>query len=130
VIVVDASTILEVLLRTQAVAAVERRIFDPDETLHAPHLIDLEVVQVLRRYATTRQVAPARCHAALDDLMDFPLNRYAHDFMLPRIWELRANLTAYDAAYVALAEALDAPLLTCDRRLAAAPGHHARIEFV
>lgn len=129
-IVVDASAVLEVLLRTPAAAAVEGRVFDPGETLHAPHLLDLEVVQVLRRYATTGEVAPDRCRAALGDLADFPLNRYPHDFILPRIWELRANLTAYDAAYVALAEALDAPLLTRDQRLAAAPGHHARIELV
>ena len=67
---------------------------------------------------------------ALSDLADFPLHRYGHEFMLPRIWELRDNLTAYDAAYVALAEALDAPLLTRDARLAAAPGHRARIEVV
>jgi len=130
VIVVDASAILEVLLRTAAAAAVEARVFDLRQTLHAPHLLDLEVAQVLRRYAATGQVAPDRCRAALDDLADFPLSRYAHDFILPRIWQLRANLTAYDAAYVALAEALDAPLLTRDKGLATAPGHQARIELV
>jgi predicted nucleic acid-binding protein len=63
-------------------------------------------------------------------LADLPLRRYPHDFLLPRIWDLRNNLTAYDAAYVALAEALDAPLLTRDRRLAAAAGHRAQIELV
>jgi predicted nucleic acid-binding protein len=130
VIVVDASAVLEALLRTPAAAAVEERLFDPGQTLHAPHLLDLEVAQVLRRYAMAGQVDAGRCRAALGDLADFPLNRYPHDFMLPRIWELRANLTAYDAAYVALAEALDAPLLTRDERLAAAPGHQARIELV
>jgi predicted nucleic acid-binding protein len=130
VIVVDASAILEVLLRTRAAPAVEERLFAAAETLHAPHLLDLEVVQVLRRYAATGQVASGRCRAALDDLADFPLNRYPHDLILPRIWELRANLTAYDAAYVALAEALDAPLLTRDGRLAAVSGHRARIEAV
>jgi predicted nucleic acid-binding protein len=62
-------------------------------------------------------------------LADLSLRRYPHDFLLPRIWELRNNLTAYDAAYVALAEALDAPLLTRDKRLAAAAGHHAQIEL-
>lgn len=129
-IVIDASTVLEVLLRTRDVAAVEERVFGPGETLHAPHLLDLEVAQVLRRYATAGQVIPSRCRAALDDLADFPVNRYPHDFMLPRIWELRANLTAYDAAYVALAEVLDAPLVTRDQRLAGAPGHRARIELV
>ncbi len=129
-IVVDASTMLEALLRTPAAAVVEERLFDPGQTLHVPHLLDLEVAQVLRRYAMTGQVEPDRCREALADLGDFPLSRYPHDFLLPRVWELRANLTAYDAAYVALAEALDAPLLTRDRRLAAAPGHHARIETV
>ena len=129
-IVVDASAMLEALLRTPAAAAVAERLFEPGETLHAPHLIDLEVAQVLRRYAATGQVGAVRCRAALDYLADFPLNRYPHALLLPRIWELRANLTAYDAAYVALAEALEAPLLTRDERLAAAPGHRARIEVV
>ena len=85
-----------------------------------PHLLDLEVAQVLRRNAMTGLVHADRCRIGLSDLPDFPLHRYAHDFTLPRIWELRANLIACDAAYVALAEALDAPLLTRDERLAAA----------
>jgi predicted nucleic acid-binding protein len=130
VIVIDASAVLEILLRTPAATGVEQRIFAPGETLHAPHLLDLEVAQVLRRYAMTGQVSPHRCRAALDDLLDLPFNRYSHDFMLPRVWGLRANMTAYDAAYIVLAEALDAPLLTRDRRLAAASGHRARIELV
>lgn len=100
------------------------------QTLHAPHLIDLEVAQVLRRYAAIGQRAAERCRDALGDLSDFPLRRYPHDCLLSRVWELRHNLTAYDAVYVALAEALDAPLLTRDRRLAAAAGHHARIDLV
>ncbi len=129
-IAVDASAVLEVLLRTPAAAAVEERIFAAGETLHAPHLLDLEVAQVLRRYAAAGEVDPDRCRAALDDLADLPLHRYPHDFLLSRVWELRANLTAYDAAYVALAETLDAPLLTRDKRLASAPRHHARIELV
>jgi predicted nucleic acid-binding protein len=130
VIVVDASALLEALLRTPAAAAVEERLFDLGETLHAPHLIDIEVAQVLRRYAETGQIVPGRCREALDDLSDFPLYRYPHDVVLGRVWELRHNLTAYDAVYVALAEALDAPLLTRDRRLATAAGHHARIDLV
>ena len=129
-IVVDASAALEALLQTPAAAAVAKRLFDPGQTLHAPHLIDVEVAQVLRRYATTGALDPERCHAALIDFADFPLTRYPHDFLLPRVWELRDNLTAYDAVYVALAEALDAPLLTRDQRLAGAPGHHARVELV
>jgi predicted nucleic acid-binding protein len=130
VIVVDASAVLETLLRTPAAAAVEGRLFDPAQTLHAPHLIDVEVTQVLRRYAAAGGVDPERCHTALADWMSFPVTRYPHDFLLPRVWELRHNLTAYDAVYVALAEAFDAPLLTRDQRLAAAAGHRARVELV
>jgi predicted nucleic acid-binding protein len=129
-IVVDASAVLEALLRTPAASAVERWLFDPSQTLHAPHLLDVEVAQVLRRYAASGEIDAERGRAALSDLADFPLHRYPHDFLLPRVWDLRNNLTAYDAIYVALAEALDAPLLTRDKRLATAPGHHARIELV
>jgi predicted nucleic acid-binding protein len=130
VIVVDASALLEVLLRTPAALAVEERMFGGRETLHAPHLIDVEVAQVLRRYTRSREISGARGRAALADLADLPLRRYPHDLLLPRIWELRNNLTAYDAAYVALAEALDAPLITRDRRLATAAGPRVRIEAV
>jgi predicted nucleic acid-binding protein len=129
-IVVDASALLEVLLRTSAAAAVERRLFAPRHTLHAPHLIDVEVTQVIRRYAVSGEIDNKRGHAAVTDLADFPFRRYAHDFLLPRIWDLRMDLTAYDAVYVALAEALDAILLTRDRRLAHAAGHRAIIELV
>jgi predicted nucleic acid-binding protein len=129
-IVIDASAVLEVLLRTSVAGRVQQRLFGRDETLHAPHLIDVEVTQVMRRYATLGDADAERCRAALADLMDLPLVRYPHDFLLPRVWELRNNLTAYDAVYVALAEALDAPLLTRDQRLANAPGHSARIELV
>lgn len=129
-IIVDASAVVEALLRTSAAGAVERRIFDGQETLHAPHLLDVEVAQVVRRYAALGEIDSERGRAALADLADFPVYRYPHDLLLPRIWELRHNLTAYDAAYVALAETLDAPLITRDRRLAAAAGHRARVELV
>ena len=85
---------------------------------------------MVRRYAASGDIDADRGRAALADLADFPVHRYPHEFLLPRIWELRNNLTAYDAAYVALAEALDAPLLTRDRRLAAATGHRAQIDLV
>jgi predicted nucleic acid-binding protein len=101
-----------------------------ERTLYAPHLIDVEVAQVVRRYAAAGELDAERGREALTDLADFPLLRYPHDLLLPRIWELRHNMTAYDAAYVALAEALGAPLLTLDRRLAAASGHHAHVELV
>ena len=84
---------------------------------------------MIRRYAANGEIDDDRGRAALADLADLPLYRYPHDFLLPRVWDLRNNLTAYDTVYVALAEALDAPLLTRDRRLAAAAGHHARIEL-
>lgn len=129
-IVLDASAALELLLRTPSAGVVERRIFARGQSLHAPHLIDVEVAQVLRRYAASGELDSERCRDALEDLVDLPLTRYPHDLLLPRIWELRENLTAYDAVYVALAEALDAPLLTCDRKLSRASGVRARVELV
>jgi predicted nucleic acid-binding protein len=130
VIVVDASAIVEVLLRTPATKAIENRLFDRRQTLHAPHLLDIEVAQVIRRYGATGVLDDERGREALTDLADFPAHRYPHDVLLMRVWELRRNFTAYDAVYIALAEALDAPLLTCDRRLAGAAGHQAQIELV
>jgi predicted nucleic acid-binding protein len=130
VIVVDASALLEVLLNTPNAGRVADRLFGSGDTLHVPHLIDLEVTQVLRRYAASGALTPDRGTQALQDLVDFPLIRYPHDLFLPRIWELRHNLTAYDAAYVALAEALDAPLVTRDAALVAARGHIAAVELL
>lgn len=109
---------------------VEDRLFRPDETLHAPHLIDVELAQVIRRYAANGDIDREDGRMALADLADFPLQRHPHEFLLPRIWQLRNNLTAYDATYVALAEVLEAPLLTRDKRLAGAAGHRAQIELV
>ena len=129
-IVVDASALLEVLLRTPAAEAVDARLFGVGETMHAPHLLDVEVAQVVRRYAAAGDIDQEVGRAALTDLAEFPIRRYRHDILLPRIWELRNNLTAYDAAYVALAEVLNAPLLTRDRRLASAAGYDAQIELV
>lgn len=129
-IVADASAILELLLRTPAGAAVEARLFRPDETVHAPALIDLEVAQVLRRYVARGEMPEHRARASLDLLVAFPMDRYSHEPLVRRIWALRANMTAYDAAYVALAEGLGAPLLTCDAKLAAASGTRASIELV
>ncbi len=129
-IVVDASALLEVLLRTPAASAIGTILFAPGQTLHAPHLLDVECAQVIRRYAANGDISDGRGAGALADLADFPVRRYPHGFMLRRMWGLRHSITAYDAAYVALAEALDADLITRDKKLASAPGHHARIALV
>jgi predicted nucleic acid-binding protein len=130
VIVLDASAVLELVLRTPAGQRVADRIGSPDETLHAPHLIDLEVAQVLRRYEAVRMLSPSRAAEALEDYTNLDLTRYPHEIFLQRIWDLRRNVTAYDGAYLALAEVLEAPLLTADQRLASTPGHRARVEVV
>ena len=129
-IVVDASALLEVLLRTPAAARVARRLFARGESLHAPHLLDVEVAQVVRRYWRAGEVAGDRGHEVLEDLAAFPIERYAHALLLPRVWELRHKVTAYDAVYLALAEAIGATLLTRDARLASVPGHRAAVELV
>lgn len=129
-IVVDASAILEVLLSTPAASSVYSRLSVSGETLHAPHLLDLEILQVLRRYNANGEITLDRAEQALADYLDLPITRYAHDVFTFRIWELRQNLTAYDAAYVVLAEALSAPLVTRDRKLAASSGHRAVIEVL
>jgi predicted nucleic acid-binding protein len=128
VIVVDASVIVEVLLGTPASGRIVDRILAPRASVHAPHLLDLEVANALRRYSVFGTLPPDWGRDALEDLRGLPITRYPHDLFLGRIWELRNNIAAYDAAYVALSEALDAPLLTRDARLADSSGHQARIE--
>jgi predicted nucleic acid-binding protein len=130
VIVVDASAMVEWLLQLPRADAVERELLDPEGGLHAPHLLDVEVAQVMRRLAASRTIAPARGREVLDDLASLDLVRHGHDVLLPAIWRLRANLSAYDAAYVALAEVLAAPLVTLDAALAASPGHEAEIRLI
>jgi len=125
-IVADASVLMEVLLRTAIGAEVEEQLFAPGQTIHIPHLTDLEVLQVLRRYLRKRVLSAVRARQAVDDYADMPLNRYPHGVLLPRIWDLRDNFTAYDASYIALAEALDSPLMTCDRAFASR-GHKAKV---
>ena len=127
-IVLDASAAVELLLSTPAGRGIARRISSPRETLHAPHLIDLEVAQALRRYVRTGELDEGRAREALEDLRDLDLGRYPHDALLPRIWELRDNASAYDGAYLALAEVLDATLLTTDGPLGRVPGVRARGE--
>lgn len=129
-IVLDASAVLELVLRTEAGGQVMDRIEDPAETLHAPHLLGVEVVQVLRRYVRANQLPQDVAAQALRDLTDLGVARYEHEPLLPRVWQLRENVTAYDGVYVALAEVLDAPLLTRDARLAGSSGHDAVVELV
>lgn len=107
----------------------DRLIFAANETLHAPHLIDLEIAQVLRRYVRSAVISARRGMEALTDLIDFPITRYPHHVLLTRIWQMRHAVTAYDAAYLALAEALGATLVTRDRALARS-GAQVKIEVV
>jgi len=130
VIVLDASAVVELLLGTARGRAVAVRIADPDLGLHIPHLADVEVAQALRRYEREGALDPDEANSAIDTLTELDLERHSHEPFLRRVWSLRENLTAYDAVYVALAEALDAKLLTCDGRLARAPGLARRIELV
>ena len=129
-IVVDASALVEMLLPTAAGEAVSARLFDSGDSLAAPHLIDAEAAQVLRRYAQAGEIDDLHGRESMADLADMPIRRYPHSVLLPRVWELRRNLTAYDALYVALSEALHAPLVTRDRRLAGSAGHGADIELL
>ena len=128
-IVVDASAAVDWLLQTAAGRRIEERIFAHRETLHAPHLLDLEVTQVLRRLAQQGALARSRADEAIRDLLDMRLTRYPHSVLLPRIWQLRHNYSAYDAAYIALAESLRAPLITRDARLASASTSAANTEL-
>jgi predicted nucleic acid-binding protein len=129
-IVVDASAWLEFLLQTPLGVRVEARLFRRDDEFHAPHLVDVEIVQGLRRLVRTGEVSSGRAADALADLTELDMHRHAHLDLLGRTWKLRDNISAYDAIYVALAEAIDAPIVTCDGPLAKAPGHRARIEVI
>jgi predicted nucleic acid-binding protein len=129
VIVLDASAAIDWLLQTTAGQRIDQRIFSHNESLHAPHLLDLEVAQVLRRLVREGAVSAHRADQAIEDLLDLRITRYLHFVLLPRIWQLRNNFSAYDAAYVALAERLGARLLTRDARLASTSGHTAPIEL-
>jgi predicted nucleic acid-binding protein len=129
-IVIDASAVLEMLLQTPRAERLMARTLGANERLHAPHLIDIEVTHALRRLVQRGDLTTARAEQALEDFGDLWIERHGHEALRPRIWELRDAITAYDGAYIALAEALSAPLLTCDARLARAHGHDAVVERV
>ncbi len=128
-IVLDASAAVDWLLQTPAGQQIDKRIYSHNESLHVPHLLDLEVLQVLRRLVRDGAISARRADEAIQDLLDLRIARYPQFVLLPRIWQLRHNLSAYDAAYVVLAETLGATLVTRDSRLASSPGHAAPIEL-
>jgi predicted nucleic acid-binding protein len=130
VIVVDASAVLEFLLQTSVGVRVEARLFRDEDELHAPHLVDVEVVQGLRRLVRMDQVSSGRADEAIADLTDLDLHRHPHVDLLRRAWRLRDNISAYDAMYVSLAEAIEATIVTCDSPLAKARGRRTRIEVI
>ena len=129
-IVLDASAAVDWLVQAAAAQRIESRIFSRSQSLHTPEFLDLEVAQVLRRLVREGALSASRAEAAIQDLLDLRITRYPHSVLLPRIWQLRHNLSAYDAAYVVLAEKLGATLLTRDARLASAAGHAVTIEVV
>lgn len=129
-IVLDASAAVDLLIDVEPHAArIEDRLGRPGETLHTPYLFDAEVLQGLRGHALRGVLSRARAREALEDLAALKITRYPYLSLLERMWVLRENLTAFDAAYVALAETLGAPLVTTDARLARAGGHRARVEL-
>jgi predicted nucleic acid-binding protein len=130
VIVPDASLVVEVVLRTPLGIRHAGRVLASNESLHVPHLLDVEAAQVLRRLTLLGQVQAGRAEQALEILTDLPLVRHGHTPLIGRVWQLRTSMTAYDAVYIALAEGLDAVLLTCDGRLSRSHGHRARVELL
>jgi predicted nucleic acid-binding protein len=128
VIVIDASLVVDVLIAPDADHLLEYVFSSRD--LVAPHVIDIEVLNSLRHSWIRRLLSDERLSEALTDFADLRIERYSHEPLHQRIWALRANVTTADAAYVALAELLDAPLITRDARLARSSGHSARIEFI
>jgi len=130
VIVLDASAVVELLLDTAPGRRVAALLDDPALGVHVPHLVDVEVASALRRIARDGGLDDEEAQVALDDLRALDLQRHPHEPLLDRVWELRANLTVYDAIYVSLAEALDAALVTCDRKLRRIPGLKAQIELI
>lgn len=129
-IVLDASAVAELLLDTPAGRRIAILIDDPSLALHAPHLIDVEVCSVLRRYVREDMLEDDEAQAAIEDLVALDIQRHSHEALLERAWALRENVTTYDAMYVALAEALDAALVTRDAKLARFATRTVRVELI
>ena len=127
-IVVDTSAALSALLGRPGNRGLRDRMSRNE--LHAPHLLDVEFVHALRGLVTGKRLSLGRADEAREDFHDLAIIRYPHAPLADRVWELRGSLTAYDAVFVALAEALGSSLITCDGRLARASGHSAAIEVV
>jgi predicted nucleic acid-binding protein len=128
--VIDASALVELLLGTTRGLRVADELDDEDESIHMPHLADVEVASVMRRLVAAGAIGEKVAGEAIADLQELGIDRHAHDPLLDRIWELRSNVSAYDAAYLALAEVLDATLLTCDRRFARTARRTTRVEVI
>ena len=130
-IVADASAVVEMLLGPGSPAGnVLARHFGEQDVVCAPHLLDPEIGQALRRLVLGREMSAARAQAALDDLADLPIRRFPHTALISRAFALRANVTVYDGVYLALAEALGAPLISCDAALGNVPGCKAEVVLV
>jgi predicted nucleic acid-binding protein len=129
VLVLDTSAVLNALVARPRIPGLEERLAE-DGDLHGPHLIDTELLHALRRMTISGEISDERAADARSDFGELALVRYPHEPLGDRVWELRHNLTVYDATFVALAELLAVPLITCDARLASAPGHKARIELL
>ena len=128
-IVLDTSAAADVLLNLGLRARrIRERMAESDGDLHVPHLFEVEVLSVLRRFSLRGELSQGRARLAVGRLSTMRLTRYPHTALLSRLWELRDNVTVYDAAYIALAETLDTPLVTTDARLARAPGIRAAVE--
>jgi predicted nucleic acid-binding protein len=130
VIVLDASATVDMLVGTPAGTRVAQRVMADGARAHAPHLLDVEVTSALRRGVRRRVLDAVRAAEALADFASLSLVRHPHGPLLPRMWALRDTVSAYDAAYVALAEELGATLLTLDARLARAGDHRAKVEVI
>ena len=128
-IVLDASAGVELLCRNGERGDWIAQRLAGEFMVHVPALFDLEVLHALRGLEGAKKLSSTRLRAALSDLVDLRAARHDHEQLRPRVWALRRNLTAYDAAYVALAELLQATLLTTDEPLSRSSGHEARIEL-